>query len=185
MQHSKANIRYARALYNLANEHGQNEHVYEQMCILADFFAEAKEVRAWMSSPVIPVQHKKKTIAALFGGQIDGLSIRFLNLIIEKHRSADVYGIVHDYVNLYRSKKNIARAVVGTPTPLTEAEKQAFEHWFKENVSAQEVEMTNKVVPSLLGGFTLRVGWQFVDCSVAGRLHKLRRELKAGVLSLV
>lgn len=62
MQHSKANIRYARALYNLAEEQGQNAQVYEQMCILDDFFAEAKQVRAWMSSPVIPVRLKKQKI---------------------------------------------------------------------------------------------------------------------------
>lgn len=180
MQHSKANIRYARALYNLAEEQGQNAQVYEQMCILDDFFAEAKQVRAWMSSPVIPVRLKKQTVSNLFHGKLDGLTIRFLNLIIEKHRSADVYGIVHDYVNLYRSKKNIARAVVGTPTPLSEKEKQFFEEWFAKNLSAREVEMTNKVAPALLGGFTLRVGWQFADCSVAGRLHRLRRELRSG-----
>lgn len=184
MQHSKANIRYARALYNLAEEQGQNAQVYEQMCILDDFFAEAKEVRAWMSSPVIPVRMKKQTISRLFHDRLNGLSIRFLDLIIEKHRSADVYGIVHDYVNLYRSKKNIARAVVGTPVPLTEKEKKLFEDWYTKNLSAREVEMTNKVVPALLGGFTLRVGWQFVDCSVAGRLHRLRMALRSGTLSI-
>lgn len=180
MQHSKANIRYARALYDLAEEYGQNEQVYHQMSLLRDFFAEAKQVRAWMSSPVIPVALKKQTLANLFQGCLDGLSVRFLNLIVEKNRSADVYGIVHDYVELYRKKKGIARVVVGTPRPLSEAENKAFENWLAENLPGSRVEMTNKVAPRLLGGFTMRVGWRFVDCSVAGRLHKLRRELLSG-----
>lgn len=180
MQHSKANIRYARALYDLAEEYGQNEQAYSQMCLLLDFFSEAKQVRAWMSSPVIPVALKKQTLANLFQGCLDGLSVRFLNLIVEKNRSADVYGIVHDYVDLYRKKKGIARVVVGTPQPLSEAESKAFENWLTENLSGSKVEMTNKVAPRLLGGFTMRVGWRFVDRSVAGRLHKLRKELLSG-----
>ena len=177
MQHSKANIRYARALYDLAEEHGQGEQVYEQMRVLMDFFAEAKQVRVWISNPVIPVALKKQTLAGLFKDCIDGLSARFLNLIVEKNRSADVYGIVHDFVDLYRKKKGIARVVVGTAHPLSEAESKTFENWLEKNLPDTEVEMTNKVVPRLLGGFTMRVGWQFVDCSVAGRLHALRREL--------
>lgn len=177
MQHSKANIRYARALYDLAEEHGHNEQVYTDMRLLMDFFAEDRQVRAWMSSPVVPAELKKQTLAGLLRDRLDGLSIRFLNLIVEKNRSADVYGIVHDYVDLYRRRKGIARVVVGTPQPLSEAEDKAFADWVEQNLPDSRVEMTNKVVPRLLGGFTMRVGWQFVDCSVAGRLHRIRKEL--------
>lgn len=184
MHHSKANIRYARALYKLAEESGQNAQVYEYMCVLMDFFSENKEVRAWMSSPVIPVGHKKQVMASLFKDHLDSLSIRFLNLLIEKHRSADVYGIVHDYVDLYRRQKSIAHVVVGTPQPLSDTERKFFEDWFERNISGCQVDMVNKVAPKLVGGFTLRVGWKFVDCSVAGRLHKLRKELKSGEFSL-
>ena len=180
MQHSKANIRYARALYDLAEEYGHNEQVYSEMCLLMDFLSEAQQVRAWMSNPVIPVALKKQTLANLFQDRLDGLSVRFLNLIVEKNRSADVYGIVHDYVELYRKRKGIARVVVGTPQPLSEAENKAFENWLANNLPDSRVEMINKVAPRLLGGFTLRVGWRFIDCSVAGRLHKLRKELLSG-----
>lgn len=179
MQQSKANIRYARALYDLAEEYSQNEHVYPQMQVLMDFFSQAREVRAWMASPVIPVRLKKQTIAGFFKGHLDGLCIRFLNLIIEKHRSADVSGIVHEYVALYRKKKGIVRAVVGTPRPLTGSEQRLFDEWFAKNMPDSRVEMVNKVAPWLLGGFTLRLDWRFADCSVAGRLHRLRRELSA------
>lgn len=177
MQQSKANIRYARALYDLAEEHAQNDRVYPQMQILMDFFSQAREVRAWMSSPVIPVGIKKQTLEGLLQEHIDGLCLRFLNLIISKHRSADIAGIVHEYVALYRKRKGILRAVVGTPQALTEAEQKFFDDWFAKNLPNSQVEMANKVAPWLLGGFTLRVGWRFADCSVAGRLRKLRREL--------
>ncbi|MCM1531352.1 MAG: ATP synthase F1 subunit delta [Bacteroides sp.] len=180
MQHSKANIRYARALYDLAEEQHQNEAVYQEMVALRMFFAQDRQIRAWMSNPVVSVKLKKQTLADLFQGRLDGLAVRFLNLIVEKNRSADVDGIIHDYVDLYRRRKGIAHAVIGTPQPLNKTELKAFEDWCARNFPGVKVEITNKVAPRLIGGFTFRVGWQFVDCSVAGRLHRLRKEMLSG-----
>ena len=177
MQYSKANIRYARALYALSEEKRQSGKVYEDMRMLMDFLAEAKEIRAWLASPVIPVVHKKQALEMALGNRLDSLSLRFLHLIVEKNRIADVYSIVRAYVTLYRSKKGIMRVVVDTPHPLSEADNKVFSDWFEQNFPDRKVEMRNRVVPSLLGGFTLKVGGQYVDKSVAGRLQRLRRSL--------
>ncbi len=180
MQSSKANIRYARALYTLAEEHHQSERVYDDMRMLMDFLTEAKEIRAWLASPVIPVAHKKHAVEMALGNRLDSLSLRFLHLIVEKNRIADVYGIVRAYVSLYRVKKGIVRVAVDTPQPLSEAEKKVFFDWFAQHLPEKQVEMRNRVVPSLLGGFTLKVDGQYVDKSVAGRLQRIRRNLGVG-----
>ncbi|MDE6492999.1 MAG: ATP synthase F1 subunit delta [Bacteroidales bacterium] len=177
MQYSKANIRYARALYALAEEKKQGEDVYKDMCMLADFLAEAKQIRAWLASPVIPVAHKKKAVEMTLGQRIDSLSVRFLHLIVENNRSADVYGIVRSYVSLYRSKKGIVHVEVDTPHPLSEAEDRMFSDWFAQSLPGRKVEMSSRVVPSLLGGFTFKVGGRYIDKSVAGRLQRIRRNL--------
>lgn len=181
MQISKASIRYARALYALAEEMHVNKEVYQNMRLLMDFFSEAKDVRYLMANPLVPPHVKKKAVQVIFDGRIADLSIRFLNLIISKNRSADVYGIVREYIELYRGRKGILRAVLRSPYPFSDAEMDAFRGWFAENFPDKEVEMVNKVQPSLVGGFTLRVDGAYVDKSVAGRLHALRKEMNVKV----
>ena len=43
------------------------------------------------------------------------------------------------------------------------------------------MEIVTKVQPSLIVGFTLRVDGVYVDKSVAGRLHSLRKEINVKV----
>ena len=126
MQISIASIRYARALYALAEEMHVNKEVYQNMRLLMDFFSEAKDVRYLMANPLVPPHVKKKAVQVIFDGRIADLSIRFLNLIISKNRSADVYGIVREYIELYRERKGILRAVLRSPYPFSDAEMDAF-----------------------------------------------------------
>ncbi len=181
MHLSKASIRYARALYALGEEMHVSDEVYANMHLLMDFFSEAKDMRALVANPVIHPNVKRKALRMIFQDHIDSLSVRFLDLIIAKNRSADIYGIVREYIELYRGKRGILRAVVRTARPLNEAEKAGFEAWFAQTWPDKQVEMVNKVRPELIGGFTLRVDGVFVDKSVAGRLQEMRRELSVKV----
>ena len=181
MQLSKASIRYARALYSLAEEMQVSREVYRDIHFLMDFFSEAKDVRHLMANPVIPPHIKKKAVRMIFEGHVTDLTIRFLDLVIGKNRVTDIYGIVREYIELYRDNKGIVRAVVRSAVPLSDEEKAGFSDWLSRNFPGKEVEIVNKVQPSLIGGFTLRVDGVYVDKSVAGRLHSLRKELNVKV----
>ncbi len=181
MQLSKASIRYARALYALAEEMHVSQEVYRDIHFLMDFFSEAKDVRCLMSNPVIPPHVKKKAVRMIFEGRVADLTLRFMDLVIGKNRVADLYGIVREYIELYRDNKGIVRAVVRSACQLSEEEKESFRDWLSRNFAGKEIEIVNKIQPSLIGGFTLRVDGVYVDKSVAGRLHALRKEINVKV----
>ena len=181
MQLSKASVRYARALYALGEEMKTSEEVYRDIHFLMDFFSEAKDVRYMMANPVIPPHIKKKAVRMIFEGHVNELTIRFMDLVIGKNRVTDIYGIVREYVDLYRKNKGIVRAVARTACPLSEEERAGFEAWLAQAFPDKEVELVNKVQPSLIGGFTLRVDGVYVDKSISGRLHSLRKEINVKV----
>lgn len=177
MQISKASIRYARALYDLAQEQGVQEQVYADMHRMIDLLSADKSLPALLSNPVVPVHPKQLAVDLILQGKVADLSVRFIQLIIRKNRSADIFGIVRAYVGLYRKKNGISRAIVRTSFPLREDERALFEDWFRQKMPGRKVELSNKVQPSLKGGFTLRIDWLYIDCSVAGRLQRMRREV--------
>lgn len=177
MHLSKASIRYARALYSLAEEYGVSEQVYKNMHLLMDYFAQTREMQMLMANPIIPPAAKQKAIRLFFENRVSDISVRFISLIIAKNRATDVYGIVREYVEYYREKKGILRAVVRTAQELSPQEEQIFRSWLEEKFPDWTIEMSHKVKPELIGGFTLRIGWKFIDQSIAGKLHHLRREL--------
>lgn len=177
MQLSKASIRYARALYSLAEERGQSELVYDNMHMLMDFFVQSKDIQSLMANPVIPAAVKKRAMRLFFKDNLEELSVNFLCLIIDKNRTTDVYGIVREYVEYYRARKGILRAVIRTPSEMSTEEKMAFVSFLEERFPGQTVEISHKVKPELIGGFTMRIGWQFIDQSVSGRLARLRRKI--------
>lgn len=177
MHLSKASIRYARALYALAEERGQSQQVYDNMHMLMDFFARSRDVQSLMANPVIPADAKKKALRIFFRDNLEDLSVQFLCLIIDKNRATDVYGIVREYVEYYRQQKGIMRAVIQTPSELNHDEKMAFINFLNEKFPGKTIEISHKVKPHLIGGFTLRIGWQFIDESISGRLDHLRREI--------
>lgn len=181
MQISKASIRYARALYDLALEYGVEDNVYENMHMLMDILSADKSLPVLLSNPVVPVHVKQMAVRMIFEGHIANICVRFINLIIRRNRSADIFGIVREYVGLYRKKNAISRVVIRTPYLLKEEEKNLFRQWFAQNRPGQKIEIFNKVQPSLIGGFTMRVDWQYVDQSVAGRLQRMRREVNQRV----
>ena len=133
MQLSKASIRYARALYSLAEEMQVSREVYRDIHFLMDFFSEAKDVRHLMANPVIPPHIKKKAVRMIFEGHVTDLTIRFLDLVIGKNRVTDIYGIVREYIELYRDNKGIVRAVVRSAGPLSDEEKAGFSDWLSRN----------------------------------------------------
>jgi F-type H+-transporting ATPase subunit delta len=67
-------------------------------------------------------------------------------------------------------------AEVITATPLTPALRAEVEQLVRQQAGLQQVELTEKIDASLIGGFVLRVGDRQIDDSVRHRLRKLRSE---------
>ena len=62
--------RYAKALFSLAKDKGQESRVYDDMKMLADSFSMEPELRGALSNPIVSVPEKVKLLTAAGGIEV-------------------------------------------------------------------------------------------------------------------
>lgn len=175
MSDSRAALRYAKAVLDLAVENIKTAEVERDMRSVTATIADSKELRAMLASPVINDQDKKNALNAIFkdGGEIlKGL----IDTLTQNNRIGLLNEVALKYIVLNEDLKGEGVAYVTTAVPLTpELEKKVLQQVAK--ITDDKVTIENKIDESIIGGFILRVGDLQYDASVANKLGNIKREL--------
>jgi F-type H+-transporting ATPase subunit delta len=175
MDNPRVNIRYARALFDLALENNVLEQAQTDMLTLAEVCRQNRDLRLMLKSPVIMVDKKTAIMRAIFSKELSKLTMAFIEIIIQKRREAHLYSIALRFGDLFREHGNIRRALVTTVSPLSGAmREQLLEIMSKQTGS--DIELLEEIDPSIIGGMIVKLdGIQFDD-SVRNKLFNLRKE---------
>ncbi|MGB3617816.1 MAG: ATP synthase F1 subunit delta [Catalinimonas sp.] len=168
--------RYAKSIFDLAEEHGQLEALNADMALLEKTARDNHAFDQLLRSPVVNTDKKLTILKQLFAGKVSALMISVFEIMARKHREDQLTAVARAFHRLYNRKQGIAEAVVTTPTPLTPALRQEFIAKVKQ-MTGQAAELKEEVNPDLLGGYMLQVGDRRIDDSVRTRLRELRRTL--------
>jgi F-type H+-transporting ATPase subunit delta len=167
--------RYAKALFSLAKEKGQEKRVYDDMKMLADSFSLEPELRVALGNPIIPAEEKRKLLTAAGGIEVSDLYERFIRLVLGHKRENLLLFMAHIYIHLYRIDKRITRVQFSTAVPVGEEVKEHLRNKLKEETGS--TEFSGIVQPELIGGFRLRIGNYRIDASYATQLRDIRSRL--------
>ena len=166
--------RYAKSLIQLVNEQGKLEQVYKDIKDVNGIFENSRDLKLMFKSPIITADKKLNVVKQLFEGKIDPVLYQFMVLVIKKGREAYLNEITHAFILQYNTIKNI------TPVKLTSAVNLDAEvvngiiASLKAKEKLGEVELTEAVDPTMIGGFILQYGDKMVDSSVSRRLSTLK-----------
>ncbi|MCE2846932.1 MAG: ATP synthase F1 subunit delta [Sphingobacteriales bacterium] len=175
MLESKVARRYAKSLLGLAQERNLTDRVFNDMELVSASCAASRELSLLLRNPIVQGDKKEAVVKALFGKQMDAVSMAFLDIIIRKGREGHLEGIAAEYVKLYKAMKGIVTAHVATAVKLDEATRNTILSMVRAS-RGDKAELVEEVDPSLIGGFVLRVGDQQYDTSVSRKLRQLRNE---------
>ena len=104
------------------------------------------------------------------------MSFDFMHLIIKNSREDLVHPIAEAFIKLYKKDQNILDVTVISATKLDDAAKAKI--LTKINTGFQgTIELTEKIDPSLIGGFIIRIDDKQIDASIASQLTNLRNIL--------
>jgi F-type H+-transporting ATPase subunit delta len=178
MSNNRAAIRYAKAILSLSEEQKSSEAIYNDMQLIATTISDSGELQLVLNSPVVKSDDKKKVLIAIFGTQINEISTKLIDLLIEKKRLADFGNVATQYITLYDELSGKQEAIVTSAIPLTETLSKKVLAKVKE-LTGKEAILSNIVNPTILGGFILRVGDIQYDASIANKLTVLKRQFSA------
>jgi F-type H+-transporting ATPase subunit delta len=177
-QTSEAAQRYARALFELAQEKGALAAVFKDFKAFAESVKTSKDLTKLLDSPAFSRETKVGALAAL--AQKAGYSpifSKFVGVMATNGRSKDILGAEAAFDQLYARQRGVKRAVVRTARPMSDDERKRVEAMLAK-IAGGEIELSSEVEPSLIGGIQLRIGSTLVDASVAAKLDKMNTAMK-------
>jgi F-type H+-transporting ATPase subunit delta len=179
---------YARALFDLARERNQADHMQAEVDQIAEVMAGDAELTAVLGRPWVTAAVKQQ-IAKSVGErlQLSKLGQDFLTLVAAHGRADHLGAIASAYRDLLDADRGRVRARVRSAVPLTAADRTALAQRLGQALaskagSAKPVEVVIEEVPDkqLLGGFVAEIGSLVVDGSLDGQLARMRERLVKG-----
>jgi len=174
MKQTRAAIRYAKAVLNLAIDTSAADQVNENMLLIAETIEANKDVEIMLNSPVIKASAKKDALLAIFSN-LDPISKGLIHQLVENKRLTILENIAKQYTIIFDHHKGTQIAKVTSAVPLTDDVKEKVLDKVKD-IIGKKVTLENIVDPSIIGGFILRVGDKQYDASISGKMNNLRRE---------
>jgi F-type H+-transporting ATPase subunit delta len=174
MSDSRAAVRYAKAILDLAIDKKADVTLEKDMSLVVSTIQENGDLKDMLGSPVISGKVKKSILNGVFKG-IHELGKGLIGLLVDKKRIALLSEVATQYIRLHEEYKGERVAYVTTAVPLS---KDLQEKLLKEveKLTGDKVTLENQVDESVLGGFVLRVGDLQYNASIANKLDKIKRE---------
>ena len=172
---SRAAIRYAKAMYDIANEENSINEVYKDMNFINELNSGSLDFKNLLSNSQINFQDKKKLILSLIK-QSNALTEKLIDLLIHNKRVKIIGDIASSFIQLYNKHNNIKEATIITASPINnELESKILS---MINIKdAKSVNLTNVVNPNIIGGFIIRFDGKEYNASVKQNLNNLKKEL--------
>ena len=175
MKGTRAGLRYAKAVLAHAKEQQTLEAVNEDMKSISKTIQGSTELQQVLQSPVIKLADKKAVLTEIFSG-INVTTERLIGILVENNRINLLGAIAEKYSELYDDLRGEQVALVTTAVPLS-SELEAKVLLKVQELTGGKAVLENKIDPSIIGGFILRVGDLQYNASVANQLNNLKRDL--------
>ena len=161
--------RYAKSLLDFAIEKNVVDAVYTDMVGFKETCEGSKDLVLALKSPII----KHYTKLAILNKLFNPVTYSIFVIITNKNRESILPAIAKQFINLYTEFKGIQKADITSASPLTEDQKKTVTKIVKD-YTGKEVQLTEHIDESLIGGFILRVGDQQIDDSIRRKLNDLK-----------
>ena len=174
MKQSRAAIRYAKAVLDIAGDNKAIDAVEKDMYQVLDVLAGNAGLRELIGSPVIEGAVKKQALNEIFK-DLHSISKGLITLLVDNKRIVLLNEVALKYITLNKKLQGQDVATITTAIPLTaDIENKALQQLSR--ITNRKLTLEKKVDPALLGGFVLRVGDLEYDASLASKLNTIKRE---------
>lgn len=169
--------RYASALLAIADERKEQDAVAADLDSLAAVIEGSDELRAVMSSPVVPAAAQAGAFAEILKKLKAGKSVSdFIGVVAENGRLAVLPQMIASYKAELAARRGEVTATVTSAHELSADQLAQLEAELKKTTGSA-VKLEAKVDPSVLGGLIVKVGSRMMDASLKTKLTKLRTAL--------
>lgn len=172
---SRAAIRYAKAIYEIAGEENFIKEIFNDMIRINKLNRDSSDFKNLLSNSIIDNFDKKKAILSLLEKN-NFITEKLLDLLIHNKRVAIISDIASCFIQLYNKNNNIKEAIVITASPIDKDLEKKILSQIKIP-AAKSITLTNLIDSSIIGGFIIRYDGKEYNASIKQNLKNLKTEL--------
>ena len=170
--------RYAKALFELADDRKALDEVANDLRALRGLIEESSDFRRLIRSPVLTRLEQGKAVNALAErAGFSALTRNFLGVLARNRRLFVLPGVIAAYLKELAARRGEVTAEVTAAKPLSPAQTEAVNEQLRRVVGGK-VALDLRIDPSLIGGLVVKVGSRMVDASLKSKLARLQLAMK-------
>jgi len=173
---SRVSIRYAKALFSLAQEEKKLDTVADDLDGIKSLLANSSDFISFIANPLLSSSKQSEVVGELFSGNVDKLTMDFLELICKKKRLNQLVEIILAFDSLLLDQRNQVHAEVTSASALDDQQMEAIRSNL-EAMTQKSVLLNTKKDSGLIGGFKVLIDGVIIDNSVKYQLSKLKEKL--------
>ncbi len=170
--------RYARSLFELAQESDSVAKVEQDLNDFDKILRESEDLQRLVNSPVFYSADQTRALGAVLDkAGVSGLVGNFLRVVAQNRRLFAVPQMIRAFRQVAAEARGEVAAEVTAAHALSAEQEKELKATLKE-VAGKDVNIDVTVDPSLLGGLVVKLGSRQIDTSLKTKLNSLKLALK-------
>ncbi len=176
MSDAKISKRYAKALFEFAQEQKSLEIIKTDMDYLHQLCDVSSDFVGMLKSPVIKISKKLEIMTAVFGEKLSETTMRFLKIISKSRREDIIPSMTEQFILMHNDFVGLKKVKLFTATLLDKPIKDKISKILGEQTK-KTIELEEEIQEDLIGGFILKIDDLQFDASIKSKLTRLKNEL--------
>jgi len=175
----KITNRYATALIELSIQEKSLNDVSNELELIKKSIKDSRELTLFLQSPILKSQKKKDILTKIFSGKVSNLTMKFLNLVIDRNRTPLILEIIDHFFELRDKHLGIINVAVRSAAKFDKNQSEDLTKQL-ESYTNKKVKINFSLDSSLKGGFVVQLGDTVLDASLRHQLDLLKSKFLHG-----
>ena len=167
---------YADALLQAAVEKNKLDTVAEELQEFRKLVDESSELRLFFRTRKVSTAEKMNALSDIFSEKLDEFVLNLIEALLKNKREDLIGEVVEAFGQAVREYKNIAPVTAFTATEMSDDMRKTVTDSLKAQLG-KDIELTEKVDESLIGGIRLWINNTVYDGSISHQLEELHKKL--------
>ncbi|MEV6980825.1 F0F1 ATP synthase subunit delta [Sphaerisporangium sp. NPDC051017] len=159
-----------------AESQGRLDDVEDELFRFGRIVEANPELRHALADPALPADAKRALLGDLLVRRVAPATLRLVTQLALYPRGRSLERGLDEYIQLVAEQRQQLVAVVRSAVPLTDGQRQRLAAWLRTTYG-RDVHLNVEVDPRVIGGFSVRLGDEMIDTTIAGRIEDVRRRL--------
>ena len=176
MDESSISVRYARALFEVAEEREILTALKNDMKLIASVCNTSADFMRLLNNPVVKASQKINIVSLIFKEKVEEITLDFLKLIIKNNREIFIPAVCRNILSFIKEARGIKTIILTTATNIDDASLDNIGKIMEKELGSK-IEIFTRINPKIIGGMILRIDDKQYDASITAQLGKIKKEL--------